>query len=213
MVECVCVVVDDDFGEWEERINTNILFNKWNDKWNRMRVLMRCRTVHKRQLQGVRFYVKMNRRNSWSTHEMRASQSKWFTTQNCATNVNKCFSDSLEWIFYLQAKMMLCGAHRKPTANYKKNNNAQNYGWSIDSPLLSATSATSRCFSMAAFFSRSPWYATFEIIFEFCLIRSVSGSSATWIVRYPPRFLHLVMLCANAPPNKMIYVAHKLKFM
>lgn len=45
--------------------------------------------------------------------------------------------------------------------------------------LLSETSADPRCFSMAAFFSRSPWYATFDMCFVFCLMRNVSGSSAT----------------------------------
>lgn len=90
-------------------------------------------------------------------------------------------------IYFLDIRVFTSGSalmltHRKPMAKITTTK-----WWKItvllvriDSPLLSATSATSRCFSMAAFFARSPWYATFEIIFEFCLIRSVSGSSATW---------------------------------
>lgn len=47
------------------------------------------------------------------------------------------------------------------------------------SPLLSTISVSSRCRSIAAFFWISPWYETLEMFFVFCLILSVSGSSAT----------------------------------
>lgn len=50
-------------------------------------------------------------------------------------------------------------------------------------PLLSTISVSSRCLSIAAFFWISPWYAALEIFFVFCLIRSVSGSSATYKTR------------------------------
>lgn len=51
----------------------------------------------------------------------------------------------------------------------------------INLPTYSPFSLVVRFCSIIAFFSKSPWYATLLMIFEFCLILMVSGSSATCV--------------------------------
>lgn len=50
--------------------------------------------------------------------------------------------------------------------------------WNL--PTISPFSLICLCFSICAFFSKSPWYATLLIILVLALILRVSGSSATW---------------------------------
>lgn len=108
--------------------------------------------------------------NPFSNYQHLVSRENWmriFANAQCSQEAN-LYIKKIKIFIIVYLKKLFFYLNKKKTKH---------------SPLVyvSDTSAASLCFSIAAFFSKSPWYATFDMCIVFCFIRNVSGSSATFL--------------------------------